>query len=106
MPVAECNPPSVAAAARAFQSRGGLVLADEEAFRYDEYRKPVPSETSFVRVKDPSEAVVKLLAADVKRYAVLEPADGGGPIAASDAQVIDRGDFKLVCCANCDGDRP
>lgn len=99
MPVAECNPPSVAAAARAFQARGGLVLADEDAFKYDEYRKPVSAETSFTRVKDPSEAVAKLLATGVKRYAVLEPADGGGPIAASDAQVVDRGDFKLVCCA-------
>ena len=99
VPLAQCNPPSVAAAARAFQKRGGIVVADEEAFRYDEYGKPVPEETSFVRVKEPAEAVSRLLAAGVKRYAVLEPADGGGPIAASDAQVIDRGDFKLVCCA-------
>lgn len=99
VPLAQCNPPSAAAAARAFQARGGLVIADEVAFKYDEYRKPVPVETSFARAKDPSEAVAKLLAAGVKRYAVLEPADGKGPIAASDAQVIDRGDFKLVCCA-------
>jgi len=99
IPLAECNPPSVALAARAFAARGGLVIADDEAFRRDEYMKPVPAETSFDRVKEPKEAVAKLVAEGVKRYAVLEPDDGGGPIAAPDAQIVDRGDFKLVCCA-------
>ena len=99
VPCAECNPPSVAVAARAFQARGGLVVADEGSFLFDEYMKDVPPETTFPRVKDPGEAIAKLLAAGVRRYAVLEPADGGGPVAASDAQVVDRGDFKLVCCA-------
>ncbi len=97
-PGSQCNTPVVASAARAFQEKGGLVLADAQAFRYDEYLKPMPEETSFVRVKDAQEAIDRLLAAGVKRYAVLEPLDGGRRISA-DAQVIDRGDFKLVCCA-------
>ena len=98
-PVATCCAEETMEAAREFQKRGGLVLADVDAFRFDEYMKPLPPQTSFVRVKNAVEAVERLLAADVRRYAVLSPADGGGPIAASDAQVVDRGDFKLVCCA-------
>ena len=100
-PGSQCNAPATVAAARGFQARGGLVLADVNAFRYDEYLKPLPEETAFVRVKDGDEAVARLLAAGVKRYAVLEPTDAPDrPIAAADAQVVDRGDFKLVCCAS------
>jgi hypothetical protein len=87
-------------AARRFQERGGLVLADVDAFLFDEYMKPLPPpEAPFARVESAAEAVRRLLAANVRRYCVLIPTDGGGPIAAADAQVIDRGDFKLVCCA-------
>ena len=41
----------------------------------------------------------------VRRYAQLVPSDDPSrPLAASDVQVIDRGDFKFVCCVNM-GDR-
>ena len=99
-PVATCCSTNVIDAARRFQKRGGLVLADSDAFQFDEYMKPLPpTEVPFARVESPAEAVRRLLAAKVRRYCVLIPTDGGGPIAAADAQVIDRGDFKLVCCA-------
>ena len=94
-----CCPSKTIAAARAFQKRGGLVLAEEDAFRYNEYRRPIPEDASFVRVKTPADAVARLVAAKVRRYGVLEPTDGGGPIAAADVQIVDRGDFKFVCCA-------
>ena len=32
-------------------------------------------------------------------FTVLVPEDGGGLVAGSDVQVIDRGGFKFVCCA-------
>lgn len=100
IPVATCCSTNVIDAARRFQKRGGLVLADSDAFQFDEYMKPLPpTEVPFARVESPAEAVRRLLAAKVRRYCVLIPTDGGGPIAAADAQVIDRGDFKLVCCA-------
>ena len=98
-PVAACCATNVIVVARRFQQRGGLVLADEESFRFDEYMKPLAEEASFTRVKDVSEVIERLVAANVVRYGVLVPTDGGGPIAAPDVQIIDRGDFKLVCCA-------
>lgn len=82
-----------------FQSRGGLVIADEESFRFDEYMKPLPPQATFARVKSSTDAVNLLLKANVRRYGVLVPEDGGGLVAGSDVQVIDRGGFKFVCCA-------
>ena len=98
-PVAACCATNVIDAARKFQERGGLVLADEEAFRFDEYMKPLPEDPGFVRVNNAAAAVERLVAANVTRYCVLTPVDGRGPILAADVQIIDRGDFKLVCCA-------
>ena len=82
-----------------FQSRGGLVIADEESFRFDEYMKPLPTQATFARVKSSTDAVNLLLKANVRRYGVLVPEDGGGLVAGSDVQVVDRGGFKFVCCA-------
>ncbi len=101
IPGSQSNPASVAVDAKAFQARGGLVVADAAAFAYDEFLKPVPSVEGLVRVESAKDAVAALLAAKVRRYAVIEPVDDpAAPITASDAQVIDRGDFKLVCCVS------
>jgi len=99
-PGSQCNHPETLSAARAFRAKGGLVFADAAAFSYDAYMKPLPAvPQEFTRVTKPEEIVEKLLAARVPRYAVLEPTDDPSkPLTASDAQVIDRGDFKFVCC--------
>lgn len=101
IPGAQCNRASVAADAKAFQTRGGIVIADDNAFAYDEFHKPVPAVEGLVRVTDPKAAVAALLKAGVRRYAVIEPVDDPAkPLTATDAQVIDRGDFKFVCCVS------
>ncbi|MBR1921494.1 MAG: beta-galactosidase, partial [Kiritimatiellae bacterium] len=99
-PGSQCNKREVAARARGFLSRGGVVVADERAFAYDEYLKPVAAEEGFVRAADASAAVRALLSRGVTRYAVLEPLDEAqSPIRAADVQICDRGSFKLVCLA-------
>ena len=98
-------PPQVVRAAEAFARRGGLVLAAEGALAYDEYLKPLAAPPAFTRVASPDAAADELERRKVRRYAQLVPSDDPSrPLAASDVQVIDRGDFKFVCCVNM-GDR-
>ena len=107
-PDAACAEPAVVAAARTFAARGGLVLAPDDAFRYDECFKKRADDLSFVtRVADVEAALTALAKAEVPRYATLEPLDDTeGPIRRADVQVCDRGDFKLVCLAAMGGNAP
>ena len=98
-------PPQVVRAAEAFARRGGLVLAAEGALACDEYLKSLDAPPAFTRVATPAAAADMLDARKVRRYAQLVPSDDPSrPLAASDVQVVDRGDFKFVCCVNM-GDR-
>ena len=105
-------PPQVVRAAEAFARRGGLVLAAEGALACDEYLKPLDAPPAFTRVATPAVAADMLDARKVRRDAQLVAADDPGcsrsrdsaTLSASDVQVIDRGDFKFVCCVNM-GDR-
>ena len=105
-------PPQVVRAAEAFARRGGLVLAAEGTLAYDEYLKPLAEPPAFTRVASPDAAADELERRKVRRYAQLVAADDPGrsrsrssaTLPASDVQVIDRGDFKFVCCVNM-GDR-
>ena len=77
------------------------VIAAEGAFRFDEYgRRLAPEESSFAKVvRTPEEALAELERAKVTRYARLEAADGGRPIAKSDVEICDRGARKLIVLA-------
>ena len=105
-------PPQVVRAAEAFARRGGLVLAADGTLAYDEYLKPLAAPPAFTRVASPDAAADELERRKVRRYAQLVAADdsagsrsrGSATLPASDVQVIDRGDFKFVCCVNM-GDR-
>lgn len=99
-PGSDCNRRETAAAARAFQARGGLVVADERAFAFDERMKPVPPETGFARVADGRAAAALLAARGIPRHATLAPLDEPArPVRGADVQVCDKGDFMLVCAA-------
>ena len=99
----EAVPPQAVRDAKAFEARGGLVLAAEDALAFDEYLKPLPGVPKFLRVATPEAAAEALEKRGVPRYAMLSPSDGK-PMVMSDIQVIDRGGFKFVCCVNM-GDR-
>lgn len=99
----EAVPPQAVRDAKAFEARGGLVLAAEGALAFDEYLKPLASVPKFLRVATPEAAADALEARGVPRHAMLSPADGK-PLEMSDIQVIDRSGFKFVCCVNM-GDR-
>ncbi len=99
-PGSQCVSDETLAAVRACMERGLHVIADETAFKYDEYMKPRTA-LEVPRAVNGSAAAKMLLARGVPRHAVLEPADGSAKLfMASDVQVCDRGEFKLVCLAN------
>lgn len=92
-------PPQAVKDAEAFARRGGIVLAADGALKLDEYLNPLPAQPDFTRVATPNDAADMLDKSNVRRHAQLVPQDGA-PLAMSDVQVIDRGDFKFVCCVN------
>ena len=96
-------PPQAVRDARAFEERGGFVLAAEDALAFDEYLRPLDRVPKFMRVATPEAAADALEKRGVPRHAMLSPSDEK-PLAMSDIQVIDRGNFKFVCCVNM-GDR-
>ena len=98
-PDAVCCGRKVIEDALMFRRRGGIVIANEESFRFDEYMKPLRVQAAIHRAKSAADAVELLLKANVRRYGVLVPEDGGGSVAGGDVQIIDRGGFKFVCCA-------
>jgi len=98
-------PPKAVRDAEAFSRRGGFVLAAEGALVTDEYLKPLEGVPAFERVDSPSAAADTLEKRGVRRHAQLVPAEGA-PFAMSDVQVVDRGDFKFVCCVNMGDNAP
>ncbi|MGI5924151.1 MAG: beta-galactosidase [Lentisphaeria bacterium] len=86
----------------AFIARGGLVIADDDAFRWDEYSNELtglPAGIARLNAKDPASAQALVAMLDqrgVKRYGSMRPVDDGGPLNGTDLQLIDRGDFKMI----------
>ena len=96
-PEADAERPETLRAANRLAEKGVLVVADESAFRFDEYLKPLAEAVSPKIVRAASgDAAAKALA-DVPRYARLTPCKPDtSPLTGADVQVCDRGDFKLV----------
>ncbi|MDD4539620.1 MAG: beta-galactosidase [Lentisphaeria bacterium] len=86
----------------AFVARGGLVIADVDAFRWDEYSNELtglPADIARLDAKDPAsgQALVAMLdQRGVKRYGTMQAVDDGAPLNGTDLQLIDRGDFKMI----------
>lgn len=97
---------------RRFAASGRIVIADREAFRFDEYGTAVDASGLACRRLDAADPVSArevreiLAAAGVRRDAVLEPLDGRPCFPAAEAHLIDRGDFKFVCLVNWGGQLP
>lgn len=98
IPAAEYATPESVKAVEQFRDRGGLVIAEEKAFRCNEYSAALPEVKGLVRLPvDRPEDMLPLLAKrQVVRYGTLSPADGGKTLSMTDLQLIDRGDFKLL----------
>lgn len=106
VPCAEYESDGALVGFRKFIKRGGVVIADREAFRYDTHaRKRSNAELPGViradsRKNDSDTVLLKALAEkNISRYGTLEAADDGKGLGGTDLQIIDRGDFKLVFLA-------
>ena len=98
-PVSDFVAPETLRAAEKFRKCGGVVIADTRSFKTDEYGRKLESVPDFKRAAAPEEAIKLLDRAKITRYAKLTPASGK-QFSASDVQIIDRGDFKLVGIVN------
>ena len=98
-PVSDFVNPDTLKAAEKFRRRGGLVIADTRSFKTDEYGRKLDRVPDFKRAATPQEAIAILDKAEITRYARLTP-ETGKDFTASDVQIIDRGDFKLVGIVN------
>ncbi len=98
--------PEVVEKLRAFEKRGGLVVAAEDSLAFDAWGKPLAVGKPFPRVGSIADALALLGKRGVRKYAAIDPLDGlSDPIFAADVQICDRGDFKLVCLADLGGRR-
>lgn len=93
-------------AIRKFAANGRPVIADNGAFRFDEYGSPIDAAglpCSRLNAADPAsigELRAILAKAKVRRDAVLDPLDGRKNFAAAETHLIDRGDFKFIFLVN------
>ena len=101
-PDTQCASDETLRLARAYAVKGGLVIADDRAFAYDDYlKKRAEVDLPFLRAVDGAAAVQILLEKQVPRYVVVTPIDDPAqPLQAVDVQICDRGDFKLVLLAD------
>ena len=97
-PDTQCASDETLRLAQAYAAQGGLVVADDRAFAYDDYlKKRTADNLPFLRAADGESAVKILLEKQVPRYAVVTPVDDPAqPLKAVDVQICDRGDFKLI----------
>ena len=98
-PLSDFVSPDTLKAAEKFSKRGGLVIADTRSFKTDEYGRKLSRVPDFKRAATPEETVSMLGKAGITRYATLTPLEGKA-FTASDVQIIDRGDFKLIGIVN------
>lgn len=105
IPCAEYETDETIDGIRKFAERGGIVIADSAAFKFDSHhRKRSPISTNFTRLNSRDSASVKpllerLAKHNVTRYGTLEALDGFGPLEKTDLRIIDRGDFKFIFLA-------
>ena len=107
IPSALYSTPEAKAGAEKFAARGGIICADEDAFRYDERGNDLPPfKGKIVRFKADRESHAAGLVKELAKYNIHRYgrviADGA-KLTTSDLQVIDRGDVKLLYFHN-DGD--
>lgn len=97
-PAADYATPETLRHVEAFRKRGGIVIAERNAFRWNEYSEPLPAVNSINRIDadKPEQMLPILLRSGVTRYGTITPVDSREPIRMSDLQIIDRGDFKLL----------
>ncbi len=114
VPAARYATPDSAAAVCRFAVRGGVVVADYDAFLRDERGDllPVPLEDAVRLDADAPDSVARLLSAlaasGARRDATLECEDGAVHAAAPvlcDIQIVDRGSLKLLLLVNMDSRR-
>ncbi len=106
VPCAEYETEEALDGIRNFLRRGGIVIADTEAFRFDDHARKRPQDhlSGVVRLSSRENAssarlLAHLKARDIPRYGALESADSTQALPGTDLQIIDRGDFKLVFVA-------
>ena len=99
-PAADYVSPGTLENLKRFRKRGGIVIAEQNAFRYDEYSEPLPVIDDLIRLdgNDASKLPPILIGKGIRRYGSISPADFSEPIRMTDLQIIDRGDFKLIFC--------
>ena len=97
-PAADYVSPATLRDLERFRKRGGIVVAERDAFQMDEYSNPLPKTEGIFRLNaDDTEKLPELLLSNgIKRYGFIAPVDSGKPIAMSDLQIIDRGNFKFI----------
>ena len=97
-PAADYVSPETLRNIETFRKRGGIVVAERNAFRMDEYSKELPEIPGLLRLnaEEAEKLPELLLSKGIERYGFLAPADSGKPISMSDLQIIDRGDFKFL----------
>lgn len=108
IPCADYENPAVLQALEKFIQRGGVVIADKNAFRFDSHARkmnPAPSINGIIRLDssspDSSTRLTRILEEKkIRRYGIITPIDGGKPLTGADVQIIDRGDFKFIYLVN------
>lgn len=106
VPCAEYETDAAIAGLRRFAERGGLVIADKDAFSFTEHavKRPPQSPDVFRRIDSrhgrSTPQLLALLAENrIPRHGTLTATDGNPQLDGTDLQIIDRGDFKLVFAA-------
>ncbi|MDD3154348.1 MAG: beta-galactosidase [Victivallaceae bacterium] len=86
-----------------FAQGGGLVIADQNAMRFNEYGEPLPAppQGAFIRLTadraDSAPEILKQLSRRrIRRFATVYDYENKTALTDVDCKVIDRGDFKLV----------
>ena len=106
IPCAEYETEEALEGIRAFLRRGGTVIADSEAFQFDDHtrKRTDASLPGALRLSSRDNAsadrlLASLKARNIPRHGTLESADSNAVLTGTDLQIIDRGDFKLVFLA-------
>jgi glycoside hydrolase family 2 sugar binding len=97
-PAADYTVPETLRHVEAFRKRGGIVIAERNAFRWNEHSEPQPPVNGITRIDadKPEQMLPILIRGGVTRYGTITPADTREPVRMVDLQLIDRGDFKLL----------
>lgn len=112
IPAATHVVPSMLEDLRRFTANGGMIVADNLAFRFDEYSHPAPAiDFPVTRLNADAPASISAVRQELEknnifRPVVASPADGGVRFTEMELHLIDRGDFKLAFLVNLGERRP